>query len=247
MIPEEIYSEQNQLGDDGTLAKVLFYDIVTQTRLPAGISAVDADNCYDQIAHLTMSLVFQALRVPQEAVVSMLSTIQDMNFFLHTGFGDSNVYAGSTDSKKTQGLCQGNGAAPAGWTVTSMAMINVHKRKGHGVHLTSPITKAAIHLVETLFVDDTDLKHFDMNKVETITAVHKALQQSIHKWGLLLIVTGGALKPGKCFCHLILFSLNPDGTWRYETNKQLSDLGIMVPLEDGTLATIEHLCVTAPT
>jgi hypothetical protein len=192
-----------------------------------GISAVNTDNCYDQIAHPIASLVFQALGVPHKAVVSMLSTIQDMIFFLCMGFGDPNVYAGSTDGKKTQGLCQGNGAAPAGWTVTSMAMINAHKRKGHGVHLTSPITKAAIHLVGTLFVDDTDLEHFDMNKVKTITAVHEALQQSIHKWGLLLIATGGALKPGKCFYHLILFSWNPDGTWRYETNKQLSDLGIM--------------------
>jgi hypothetical protein len=177
----------------------------------------------------------------------MLSTIQDMKFFLCTGFGDSNVYASSTDGKKMQGLCQGNGAAPVGWTVTSMAMINAHKRKGHGVHLTSPITKAAIHPVGTLFVGDTDLEHFDMNKVETITAVHEALQQSIHKWGLLLIATSGSLKPGKCFYHLILFSWNSDGTWRYETNEQLSDLSIMVPLEDGTLAPIEHLPVTAPT
>ncbi len=28
LIPEEIYSERNQLADNGTLAKVLFYDIV---------------------------------------------------------------------------------------------------------------------------------------------------------------------------------------------------------------------------
>jgi hypothetical protein len=181
LIPEEIYSKRNQLADDGTLAKVLFYDIVRQTRLPARISAVNADNCYDQIAHPIVLLVFQALGVPQEAVVSMLSTIQDMKIFLHTGFGDSNVYAGSTDGKKMQGLCQGNGVAPACWTATSMAMINAHKRKGHGIRLTSPITKAAIHLVGTLFVDDTDLEPFNMNKVETITAVHEALQQSIHK------------------------------------------------------------------
>jgi hypothetical protein len=46
MMPEEIYSEKNRLADDGTLVKVLFYDIVRQTRLPAGISAVDADNCW---------------------------------------------------------------------------------------------------------------------------------------------------------------------------------------------------------
>jgi hypothetical protein len=57
-IPEEIYSKRNRLADDGTLVKVLFYDIVQQTRSPAIISAVDADNCYDPIAHLIASLVF---------------------------------------------------------------------------------------------------------------------------------------------------------------------------------------------
>jgi hypothetical protein len=47
LIPEEIFSKWNRLADDGTLAKVLFYDIVRQMRLPAEISAVDADNCYN--------------------------------------------------------------------------------------------------------------------------------------------------------------------------------------------------------
>jgi hypothetical protein len=138
LIPEEIYSKIDRLADDGTLAKVLFFDIVCQTRRSTGISAVNADNCYDCIVHLIASLVFQALGVPQEAVVSLLSTIQDMQFFLRTGFGDSKAYAGSTDGKKTQGLCQGNGAAPAGWTVTSITMIQAQKRKGHGVHLECP-------------------------------------------------------------------------------------------------------------
>ncbi len=163
------------MADDGMLAKVLFYDIVRQSRLLAGISAVDADNCYDRIAHPIASLVFQSLGVPKAVVVSLLSTMQDMKLFLRTGFGDSKVHAGSTEGKKTQGLCQGKGAAPAGWTVTSITMIQAHKRKGHGVHLLCPITKTPLHVVGTLFVDDTDLKHFIMNKSERIDEAHAAL------------------------------------------------------------------------
>ena len=64
LVPEEIYSEQNRLADDGTLTKVLFYNIVRQTRCPAGIGAVDVDNCYDRIAHPIASMVFQSLGVP---------------------------------------------------------------------------------------------------------------------------------------------------------------------------------------
>ncbi len=58
LMPEEIYSKRNCLADDGTLSKVLFYDIVRQLRRPAGLASVDADNCYDRIAHPMASMVF---------------------------------------------------------------------------------------------------------------------------------------------------------------------------------------------
>ena len=68
LIPEEVHSERNRLADDGTLAKVLFYDILRQTRRPAGIAAVDVDNCYDRIAHPIASVIFQAVGVPVAAI-----------------------------------------------------------------------------------------------------------------------------------------------------------------------------------
>ncbi len=80
-MPEEICSEKNRLTDDGMLVKVLFYDIVWQTRLPAGISVVDADNCYDCTTHPIASLVFQAVGIKKEACESIFSTILDMKFF----------------------------------------------------------------------------------------------------------------------------------------------------------------------
>ena len=79
-IPEEVYSERCKTADDGTLAKVLFQDVVIQTRLTAGLALVDTANCYDSVAHAIASLVFQAYGVPEEAVQSMLSTIEEMNY-----------------------------------------------------------------------------------------------------------------------------------------------------------------------
>ena len=58
LMPEEVFSERNKMADDGTLAKVLTYDIIRQTRRSAGLASVDADNCYDRIAHEIASLVF---------------------------------------------------------------------------------------------------------------------------------------------------------------------------------------------
>jgi hypothetical protein len=246
LIPEEIYSELNCLADDGTLAKVLFYDIVQQTRLPAGISAVDADNCYNWIAHPIASMVFQALGVSKPAIVLMLSTIQDMKFFLQTGYGDSKDYAGSTGEVKTQGLCQGNGAAPAEWMFTSIAMIQAHKQKGHDVHLYCPISKKEMHLAGTLFVNDTNLEHFDPTKNKTVIMAHEAMQRSILNWGWVLIATGSALKPSKCFYHLVSFLWKPDETWKYDQNEKKPALLITVPLTDESNAPIDHPAVTKP-
>ena len=92
LMPEEVFSERNRLADDGTLSKVIFYDIVRACRRPAGLASVDADNCYDRIAHPMLSMILQAFDVPTNAVKSMLSTIQDMKFFLRTGYGDSEGY-----------------------------------------------------------------------------------------------------------------------------------------------------------
>jgi hypothetical protein len=96
-------------------------------------------------------------------------------------------------------MCHGNGTSPAAWTVTSIAMINAHKQKRHGTNLLCPITKKPMHLISTLFVDNTDLVHLDMNKVETVVEAHTALQKSINNWGCILIATGGAFKPANFF------------------------------------------------
>ena len=164
MLPEEIFSEWNRMADNGTLTKVLAYNIIRQTRRPAGIASVDADNCYERIAHHIASLVFQSFGVPPAAVESMLTTIQEMKFFLCTGFGDSIDYASSTVAIKIQGLCQGNKAALAGWAVASICIFNAHKKKGHGTHFLCPITKLKNHIEEVIYVDNTDLVHFCMHE-----------------------------------------------------------------------------------
>ena len=76
LMPEEIFSEQNRMADDGTLAKVLFYDIFRQLWVSEGKSSVDAANCYDSINRAIASLVFQDFGVPEEAIETMLTAIE---------------------------------------------------------------------------------------------------------------------------------------------------------------------------
>jgi hypothetical protein len=80
-MPDEIFSKQHWIAEDGTLAKVLFYDIVRQTRFSACISSVDADNCYNRVLHAIALLLFCSFGASQEATGALLKTIQEMEFF----------------------------------------------------------------------------------------------------------------------------------------------------------------------
>jgi hypothetical protein len=238
-MPEEIFSEKNRMADDGTLCKTLFYNITRQARVPAAIASVHASNCYDRIAHAIASLVFQAFGVPATAIEMMLSTIENMKIFLRTGFGDSTSYAGGGISVKTQGLTQGNGASLAGWAVISICIIGAHRKKGHGAKFHCPITHLKHHLSAILYVDDTDLLHINLSKNETVNKVHRAIQDSVHSWGNLLIATRGVLQPTKCFYLIILFEWK-NGEWRYANNMLRGDFGVNVALPKGKEAPIAH-------
>ncbi len=152
---------------------------------------MDAENCYDRIAHPIVLLIFQALGVPNEAAALMCSTIQNMQFHLRTGFGNLLESAGAMGNIKTQGMCQENGAASAAWMVTSITIINAHKKKGHGVRVTIPISKLDLHLVGSLFVDDMDLMHLDSHKSKTALEAMEVLQDAVTNWGVSSLQWGG--------------------------------------------------------
>ncbi len=145
-MPEEIFNEKNKMADNGTLCKTLFYNITQKAGVPAAIASVDASNCYDRIAHAMASLIFQVFGVPITAVETMLGGIENMKFFLRTGFGDSKSFAGGGISIKTQGLTQGNGASPAGWAVISICILGAHGKKGHGAKFYCPISNLQHYL-----------------------------------------------------------------------------------------------------
>ncbi len=147
----------------------------------------------------------------------------------------------SPNAIRTQGMCQGNGASPAAWTVTSISMISAHKKKGLGAHFITPISSHTCHLAGGLFVDDTDLFHLDMHTVQSVVEAHQCLQEAVINWGKLLLATGGALM--QCSFYLLSFKWKADGTWLYEHNESNPTLLLGVLMLDGSLEEIEHLSI----
>ena len=63
------------------------------------------------------------------AVKSMLSTIQKAKHHIVTAFGPSTQHYGEHRYPPLQGLGQGNGSAPAGWTAVSTPIINMMRKQ----------------------------------------------------------------------------------------------------------------------
>ena len=72
------------------------------------------------------------------------------------------------------------------------------------------------------------------------------LQEAITNWGNLLLAPGEALKPIKCFYHLISFRWNGEGSWAYENNEEDDEFQAVVPLADGSVGEIKHLGINEP-
>ena len=130
-----------------------------------------------------------------------------------------------------------------GWAVISIVILGAHKRKGHGAKFVCPVLLAKGGLSAILFVDDTDVIHFDMEKNETALEAHASLQGSVESWGSLPMASRGALKPIKCFHYLISFVWDAQGRWRYAKNENHNEFRLFVPAVDGNEALIEHLGV----
>jgi hypothetical protein len=132
---------------------------------------------------------------------------------------------------------------PTGWAVISICILRAHGKKGHGAKFICPITNLKQHLSAILYVDDTDILHIDITKDESIDNVHVAIQDSMNSCGNLLITTGGALQPNKCFYSIISFKWIK-GKWKYAINSEWDDLVITVPLTSGQNVPISHKRVT---
>ena len=85
-----------------------------------------------------------------------------------------------------------------------MYLVLLMKEEGHTTTVTSPLSGIALTLIGFLFVDDTDLVTMG-TKGESDTSIYNQLQASINFWNGILRVTGGTLKPEKCYWYFTCF------------------------------------------
>ena len=204
--PPELYgSRSNMSADEVAVNRRLVIDGALILRRTCAIAGVDAAQCYDRIVHSLSSLLCQKEGVPLPSILLMYGAIQSMTYFLRTQFGESTGHYGGCNEIPFQGSCQGNGASPALWLVISMYLVLLMRQQGHTSCFQSAYSGICLTLIGFLFVDDTDLVILGKYD-ETPAEVHNRLQRAVDFWNGILRVTGGSLRPDKCYWYLISFT-----------------------------------------
>ena len=154
-IPQEIGGSQNgHQTIDCAINQVLTLDAFRQKRISGAVTSMDADTCYDHMAHSMISLCSQCLALVVEVITSLLLTIQLMKFFLQTAFGDSTCFYGSWQPIPLQGCCQGNGGGPAMWVSVSIILVHQLWANGHIAMFIQVISGLKVSFAGFLYVDD---------------------------------------------------------------------------------------------
>jgi hypothetical protein len=122
-----------------------------------------------------------------------------MEHHICTVFGDSKgSYGNNQTLPPPQGILQGNGTGPAGWSTISAVIIKAMQDQGYGYSSWSLIWQKAMTLVCFTIVDDTDLTHAPTDQSIPTQQVIQQAQEALSLWEGLLHTTGGA-STGKKF------------------------------------------------
>ena len=201
----------NEIAMNSTLT----HNSIWGRRGRAIIMSNDAKGCYDRIAHIVVKLALRRLGIPKPALQSMIKTIQHMEHYIRTAFGDSEQgYKRKHNDPPPQGVLQGNGAGPAGWFAISTVIIEELKKAGYGYKQWTLIRRRALAITCFAFVDDTDIIHSNNDPSVSTAQLLSEAQDALNMWEGLIRATGGDLAPEKSYWYLVEV-IRKRGKWVY--------------------------------
>ena len=113
--------------DHAVLTKQFFCDSSRCLHHPAGLGECDFGGCSNRAAHPPTSITLQSWGMLKSAIRVLLRTMQTMQFFLKTGYGESTSSYGGTSLAPNSGLGQGSGASPPGFLALSSLIVNAYR------------------------------------------------------------------------------------------------------------------------
>ncbi len=135
-------------------------------------------------------------------VAMMRYVLETMTWYLKTAFGQSEISFGGMVLDPSMGLGQGNVAAPPGFLAVCTLMINVYCNLGHGVMFIGAWARDPFTLSAVLYMDDSNLFHMAIGMPSDVECL-QLVQSATSDLAGLVHVTGGSLKPQKCFWYML--------------------------------------------
>ena len=134
---EQYGSRKKRKAISCCLAKVCFMDTLRQKKHAGAIGMNDLKGNYDRIVHTVAILVLLSFGIHYDTARMMMEVLQLAEHQIKTGYGLlQHLYGGKKgDSVPEMGLGQGNGNASTIWCLISSKMMEVMKRRGHGIDL----------------------------------------------------------------------------------------------------------------
>ena len=103
LVPPELFATAGSSDPNATMTKVLYMDICWTQHRNRAVVSVDLEQCYDVVGYSVCSIALKAYGVPKKSIVLMLITLQTMNFWLRTAFGESSEAFGGTTNNFLMG------------------------------------------------------------------------------------------------------------------------------------------------
>jgi len=163
-------------------------------------------SCYDRISHAALAMGLRRQNIPETAIESLITTIQGMVHKVRTTFGESaHTHGGQQSTRPNQGIPQGNGMGPPGWSIISSPCLELLRERDFGAKFTTPMSKKSVVFVGCACVDDTDQVEMEQYEGEDISSVVGRMQEAVDLWENSIRLTGGAIRPEKCHWYTLDF------------------------------------------
>ena len=221
LIPDDQFAKKNSTSSDAALLNVLLFDHMRLTRTSGVSIANDLNSCYDRMVHTVASLALRRIGAPKSAVRCMSTCIQYMRHHIRTAYGDSKHFYGGQEDDPLQGGGQGNPAAPPMWIAITVILLSIMNSLLPGLEVVAPITLVTAILTVIMYVDDSTIFVIGKNKESNIEVIRRA-QSYMNLWCQFLWVTGGALRPEKCWFTFVKFKWT-DGFWEYDDEERTDE------------------------
>ena len=229
---EAQFASPGKLCISAILNKVLFFDLLRQSRQYGALSDNDATAAFDRVLPALCVVTCRQLGMPKQAQRFFFKLLRQMEYSVTTAHGTSTqTYSAIEDpSAPGQGVIQGGGASLPNYKSQQLPVIKAYERNAiPAVFQHASRVKGAFRRWVSGFSDDISLflneSGVRLSNLEPdlpmAQRMRNAIQSNLQRYEEYFFTSGGSLNLKKCFYYFVGFEWT--GTaWRYKTNTEFA-------------------------